>query len=177
MFALLEAPAPSVRLALVMMQKEVAERVTALPRTKQYGILSVVGQLYAKPKIMFSVPNTVFTPRPNVESAMVQFEFVPHPELDVYNTSLTSGLRLTVRNAFQQRRKVMRNSLRNLCEENNVELPEKWAPKRAEELPPAEFIELTKFIFANKLATPDLRDAASGHPETVWRRTRVDGTC
>jgi 16S rRNA (adenine1518-N6/adenine1519-N6)-dimethyltransferase len=177
MFALLEAPSPSVRLALVMMQKEVAERVTAIPRTKQYGILSVVAQLYAKPKIMFSVPSTVFVPRPSVESAMVQFEFAPHTDLNVYNTTLTAGLRLIVRNAFQQRRKVMRNSLRNLCEEHNVELPDKWALKRPEELPPAEFIELTKFVFAENLASPDLRDAASAYPDTVWRHTRVNGTC
>lgn len=171
LFALFEAPAPSVALAIVMMQREVAERLTARKRTKAYGILSVVGQLYAKPSILFAVPPTVFTPRPKVDSAMVRFDFEPHPDLDVFNTTLTDGLRLILRAAFQQRRKVMRNSLRPLCEKHNVELPERWSGRRPEELPPPEFLELTRFVFADDLASPKIVDRAvpAARPDTVWR--------
>lgn len=173
LFALFEAPAPCVALAVVMMQKEVAERLTARTRTKAYGILSVVGQLYAKPSVLFPVPPSVFTPQPKIDSAMVRFDFEPHPELDVFNTTLTGGLRLVVRAAFQQRRKVMRNSLRALCEEHHVELPQKWATRRPEELPPPEFLELTRFIFADDLESPTLanREVPEPKPVPVWRPT------
>lgn len=168
MFSLLEAPAGAIGIAVVMMQKEVAERIAAKTRTKSYGILSVVAQLYAKPKILFTVPNTVFYPKPSVSSAMVQFEFSPDPCLDVHNTTLTSSLRKVVRAGFNQRRKVLRNSLRVICDECDVELPEKWAGKRAEELPPPEFVELTQFIFREALATSEMVPDGDA-PTTVWR--------
>lgn len=171
MFGLMEAPAGSVRLAVVMMQKEVAERVTAVTRTKAYGILSVICQLYTKPTILFDVSPSCFTPRPNVDSAMVQLDFEVDEGLDVFNTTLTSGLRLVVRAAFQQRRKTLRNSLKVLCEQQGVELPDKWTKKRAEELPPQEFLELTRFVYAKDLRNPVLADRSSlgCRPDTVWR--------
>lgn len=168
LFSMLEAPAGSIGIAVVMMQKEVAERITAKTRTKAYGILSVVGQLYSKPKILFSVPNKVFYPKPDVTSAMVQFTFEPDPCLDVRNTTLTASLRKVVRSAFNQRRKVLRNSLRVICDAKGVELPEKWAEKRAEELPPTDFVALTEFIFQKDLEQPSLV-ASNDRPVSVWR--------
>lgn len=168
LFSLLEAPSGTIGIAVVMMQKEVAERIVAKTRTKAYGILSVVAQLYAKPRVLFPVPSTVFYPRPSVTSAMVQFEFRPDECLDVRNTTLTRSLRTVVRSAFNQRRKVLRNSLRTLCDENGVDLPEKWATKRAEELQPPEFVEMTRFMFQKNLETPEMVSAAA-RPETVWR--------
>jgi 16S rRNA A1518/A1519 N6-dimethyltransferase RsmA/KsgA/DIM1 with predicted DNA glycosylase/AP lyase activity len=53
------------------MQLEVAERIVAKPSTKQYGIPSVVFQLYAAPKINFKIPPSVFYPKPNVDSALL----------------------------------------------------------------------------------------------------------
>lgn len=171
MFSLMEAPAGAVHLAVVMMQKEVADRVTARTRTKAYGILSVICQLYARPTVLFPVPPSCFTPRPKVDSAMVRFDFQAHEELDVFNTTLTGGLRLVVRAAFNQRRKTLRNSLKVLCDEKGVELPERWTGKRAEELPPVEFLELTRFVFAKDLQTPVLvdRESADARPDSVWR--------
>ena len=59
-----------------------AERITAKPSTKQYGIPSVVFQLYGEPKINFKIPPTVFFPKPNVDSALLTLDFTkPHPEL------------------------------------------------------------------------------------------------
>ena len=55
----------------VTMQLEVAERIVAKPSTKQYGIPSVVFQLYAAPKINFKIPPSVFYPKPNVDSALL----------------------------------------------------------------------------------------------------------
>lgn len=150
-FSLLESPG-SVRDGLFMMQKEVAERVIAETRTKAYGILSVIAQLYAKPKILFNVPNTVFYPKPDITSAMVEFDFVQHPELDMTNEVLTGGLRQVVRQSFQQRRKTLRNSLKNLLnKQESPALPDLWAPKRPEELKPVEFLDLTKFVYKREL--------------------------
>eukprot|EP00177_Eucheuma_denticulatum_P000459 GFKZ01000801.1.p1 GENE.GFKZ01000801.1~~GFKZ01000801.1.p1 ORF type:complete len:351 (+),score=29.81 GFKZ01000801.1:201-1253(+) len=168
LFSLLEAPNGTIGIAVVMMQKEVAERITAKTRTKAYGILSVVGQLYSKPRILFSVPNTVFYPKPDVTSAMVEFEFKADSCLDVRNTTLTRSLRKVVRCAFNQRRKVLRNSLRRVCDENNVELPDHWADKRAEELPPQQFVEMTKYLFAEELANPQMVSPLE-RPTPVWR--------
>lgn len=169
LFSMLEAPAGAIGVAVVMMQKEVAERIVARTRTKAYGILSVVGQLYSKPKILFSVPNTAFYPKPDVTSAMVRFEFQPDPCLDVRNTTLTASLRRVVRTAFNQRRKVLRNSLRILCEEVDLQLPEHWAVKRAEELPPADFVKITEYLFQKELTEADIV-AAGENPVTVWRK-------
>lgn len=168
LLSLLEAPSGTIGLATVMMQKEVSERITARTRTKAYGILSVVGQLYSRPTILFPVPNTVFYPKPDVTSAMVQFEFKSDPCLDVRNVTLTSSLRKVVRCAFNQRRKVLRNSLRTICNENGVSLPDYWADKRAEEISPPQFVDVAKFLFAKDLEHPVIT-CASERPITVWR--------
>ena len=67
----------SVGRAVVTMQHEVALRLVAKPRTKDYGILSVVFQLYASPKIAFKIPHTAFYPQPKVTSALVAIDLDP----------------------------------------------------------------------------------------------------
>ncbi|MEK6566080.1 MAG: 16S rRNA (adenine(1518)-N(6)/adenine(1519)-N(6))-dimethyltransferase RsmA, partial [Bacteroidota bacterium] len=61
--------------ATLMMQLEVARRLTAKPRSKEYGILSVFTQFYAKPELLFRVSRNSFYPRPNVDSAVVNLKF------------------------------------------------------------------------------------------------------
>lgn len=167
LFSLFESPPGCVSFALVMMQKEVAERIVAKTRTKSYGILSVVGQLYSQSKILFSVPNTVFYPKPDITSSMVLFHFIPDDCLDVRNRKLTSGLRTVVRMAFNQRRKVLKNSLKSLCDEKEIELPENWAAKRAEELTPQQFVLLTRYIFRKDIEEFIISDDEV--PSPVWR--------
>lgn len=57
------------------MQLEVAQRIVAKPSTKQYGILSVVFQLYTRPQVLFQIPPTVFYPQPSVTSALISLDF------------------------------------------------------------------------------------------------------
>ncbi len=96
--------------AVVTSQWEVAERLTAKPSTKQYGIPSVVFQLYAQPKLLFKIPPKVFYPIPKVDSALVSIDFSrPHPDLKKVNAL---QLRKVLTNSFQQRRKMMRQSLK-----------------------------------------------------------------
>lgn len=174
LLSMLEARRGAISFALVMMQKEVAERICARTRTKSYGILSVVSQLYAKPVLLFDVPNTAFYPKPSITSTMVLFKFESDPCFDISNSALTGALRNVVRAAFQQRRKTMRNSLRALCNNVGVELGDTWSAKRPEEITPQQFVELTEQIFEGKLGTePASESPTSGDPEPVWRpRTR-----
>jgi 16S rRNA (adenine1518-N6/adenine1519-N6)-dimethyltransferase len=70
-------------LAVVTCQLEVGERITAKPREKDYGIPSVVFQLYGKTNLLFKIPPTVFYPVPKVDSALISIDFTkPHPELE-----------------------------------------------------------------------------------------------
>ncbi len=142
LFALLGARA-HLRRAVVMIQKEVAERIVAEPGTKAYGILSVQLQLLARPAYLFSVSRHVFRPKPDVESAVLALEFdAPEPEgVD------SAALRRVVRAAFGQRRKMLRNSLGPLADEAGRPLPDAFAARRPEALTPAEFVALTRALF------------------------------
>ncbi len=128
--------------AVFMMQREVAERLVALPKTKAYGIPSVLAQLYARPRLLFRVPRSVLRPKPAVESAVIAlaFDLAREPEVE------HGLLRTVVRAAFGQRRKVLRNSLHGIVAELEKELPEQWARMRAEELSPACFVELVRYF-------------------------------
>ncbi len=141
LFSLLDARA-HLRRAVVMMQKEVAERLVAVPRTKAYGILSVQTQLLARPALLFDVSRNVFHPKPDVTSAVVALDFdAPEPGVDV------ERLRRTVRTAFNQRRKTLRNSLRPITSETGRDVPEDLAGRRPEALEPEEFVGLARAIF------------------------------
>ena len=133
-----------VREAVVMMQLEVAERLVAVPRTKAYGILSVLFQLYAVPALLFRLSPHVFFPKPSVTSAVVRLAF--HPAALLPAGGEGERLRAVVRAAFNQRRKTLRNSLHRWTRERGLSLPEGWERRRAEELTPAEFVELTRHL-------------------------------
>ena len=133
-----------VREAVVMMQLEVAERLVAAPRTKAYGILSVLFQLYATPELLFRLSPNVFFPKPSVTSAVVRLMFHPAGLLPPGDEG--ERLRAIVRAAFNQRRKTLRNSLHRWTRESGLSLPKGWERRRAEELTPAEFVELTRHL-------------------------------
>ena len=152
----------AVRRAVVTMQLEVAQRLVAKPRSKDYGILSVVFQLYASPKIAFKIPHTAFYPQPKVTSALVTIDF---PEdRDKFPVD-PRKLRAVVTTAFRQRRKMLRQSLKSIL--NGVVLPDKYATKRPEELAPQDFLDLTGVIFGFEPETAD--DA--GAP--IWRSSKL----
>lgn len=94
-----------------MLQKEVVERLAAQPRSKDYGRLSVMVQYTCRVEPLFGVPPECFQPRPKVDSAIVRLQ--PYRELPHPVANFELFLRL-VNVAFQQRRKTLRNSLRNL---------------------------------------------------------------
>ena len=94
----------------VMMQKEVAERMRALPGTKAYGALSVAVQYYCEAENVVTVPASCFVPQPKVTSAVVRMDRRAAPPASVDDKKLFFR---TVRAAFAQRRKTLSNALRS----------------------------------------------------------------
>ncbi len=92
----------------VMIQKEVAMRMTASPGGKDYGALSVAVQYYSNPKIIANVPSSVFIPKPNVDSAVIKLDIYKKPPVEVLDEKLMFRV---VKSAFGQRRKTIVNAL------------------------------------------------------------------
>lgn len=95
---------------VVMMQKEVADRISAQPGTKAYGSLTIAVQYYMEAKIAFIVPKTVFIPQPNVDSAILKLTRRAQPAVEVLDEDAFFDL---VKASFQQRRKTLWNNLQN----------------------------------------------------------------
>ena len=123
---------------ICMVQKEVAERLSAPPGNKTYGILSVLLGVFYNIEYLFTVSEQVFIPPPKVKSAVIRLRRNSVEKLPC-NEDLFFRI---VKAAFNKRRKMLRNSLSEL----ELELPEQFAEKRPEQLSVAEFIQLTKMV-------------------------------
>lgn len=120
--------------AVVLVQREVAERLTAVPGTRDYGFLSVRTQLAATAEILFRVPPSAFRPPPKVDSAVVRL--TPKPAAPI-----PDGLIEFVGRCFLHKRKTLRNNLAPFYGKETVEAwPE--ASLRAEQLPVERFVQL-----------------------------------
>jgi len=121
-----------------MVQKEVAERIASKHGNKTYGILSVILQAFYEIEYLFTVSENVFLPPPKVKSAVIRLK-----RNGVNNLPCNEILFFqVVKSAFNHRRKMLRNSLKEVCE--NV--PDKFAEKRPEQLSVNDFIELTTSV-------------------------------
>jgi 16S rRNA (adenine1518-N6/adenine1519-N6)-dimethyltransferase len=94
----------------LMLQKEVALRITSPPGGRNYGPLSIFTQLYTIPKILMRVPPHAFYPRPRVESALVGFKMLDKSRVEIEDRRFFEDV---VRASFAQRRKTILNSLKN----------------------------------------------------------------
>ncbi len=96
-------------LAVLMVQREVAERVTAAPGSRDYGLLSATVQMYGPVEQLFTLPPSAFSPRPQVHSTVFRWRFAPRfAELGVDE----AGFLRFLRQAFAQKRKTLANNLR-----------------------------------------------------------------
>jgi 16S rRNA (adenine1518-N6/adenine1519-N6)-dimethyltransferase len=133
---------PTLELWCVMVQREVADRFFAEPKTKAYGAVSVLVQLYAERTGFHPVSRTVFRPQPNVDSALVAFRRRDEPLED------PARVREVVTAAFAHRRKRLANSLElsGLASRDRarqaLEAIGRDSGARAEELAPSEFVVL-----------------------------------
>lgn len=124
-----------------MFQKEVAERVTAAPGSKTYGILSVLLSAFYKKEYLFTVHENVFNPPPKVKSAVIRLIRNEVEKLPCDEQLFVQ----TVKAGFNQRRKTLRNALRSIGAPIDA-LPADLLSKRAEQLSVDDFIILTKHI-------------------------------
>ncbi len=93
---------------IVMIQKEVADRIIAKPSTKAYGALSVVVQYFTEPSIVTRVSRGSFMPMPNVDSSVVRLKVRDNPPVELIDESLFF---LTIKDGFGKRRKTLLNAL------------------------------------------------------------------
>ncbi len=125
--------------AVFLIQKEVAERITAKPGTRDFGYLSVECQYLADAEYLFSVPPGAFRPPPKVDSAVIRLtpraaEFTREAEGFLHFASA----------CFRQKRKTLRNNLNGLYAKERLEAPA--LGKRAEQLSVAELLELFRSV-------------------------------
>lgn len=121
-----------------MIQKEVAERIAAGPGSKTYGILSVLLQAWYDIEYLFTVHENVFNPPPKVKSAVIRLKRNNIKELGCDEKLFVT----VVKQAFNQRRKTLRNSLRSMIPAEIID--NEIFNKRPEQLAVQEFVELTR---------------------------------
>lgn len=126
-----------VEVVIGMFQKEVAQRIASQEGNKVYGVLSVLVQAYFKVEYLFDVHESSFNPPPNVKSAVIRLSALPErPVMKSENDFL-----LLVKTAFNQRRKMLRNGVKNLFDTGTLQ--ESIFSKRAEQLSINDFAALT----------------------------------
>lgn len=123
-----------------MIQKEVAERISAGYGSKIYGILSVLLQTWYDIEYLFTVNKNVFNPPPKVKSAVIRMRRNNVSRLDCNETEFVA----VVKQSFNHRRKTLRNSLRNIIRPEIIN--DDIFNKRPEQLSVNEFVELTKIL-------------------------------
>lgn len=145
-FKVLDHP-DKVDAVVCMLQKEVADRIAAPPGNKTYGILSVLLQTYYTIEFLFKVPPEVFNPPPKVMSGVIRLKRNDRKTLPCDEKLF----RQVVKQAFNTRRKTLRNALKNLNLAAEISiLP--LLDKRAEQLSVEDFIHLTSLIEKNRAA-------------------------
>ncbi|MFO8057431.1 MAG: 16S rRNA (adenine(1518)-N(6)/adenine(1519)-N(6))-dimethyltransferase RsmA [bacterium] len=134
---------------LLLVQLEVANRITAFPGTKAYGVLAARTALLADTELLFKVPPESFRPRPRVTSALIRIKILENPRADI----APELYRRTVRAAFSRKRKTILNSLAESGEFSRAVAEDALAAagiepgRRAETLSVEEFARLGKALF------------------------------
>ena len=166
----LEYPSP-ISLCVLMLQREMAKRLSASPCTRDYGALTLRVQLHHRVKYLRSVPATVFVPRPDVDSAVVRI--VPRDPLELPEHDDELVLKL-IRIGFSQRRKQLRKLLREYARDWNTFAS--WLNidpnARAEELSLMQWIALS-----NCIAPPPCREIGSTPNERFPLVDKNDRIC
>lgn len=128
-----------------MLQKEVVERLAAEPGSKSYGRLSVIMQYHCQVDLLFTVPPQAFSPPPKVESAVVRLVPYQHPPVTVDDAQT---LQAVVTQAFSQRRKTLRNTLKLVISSETLMALDIDPARRAETLSLEEFAKIANSVFA-----------------------------
>lgn len=136
--------------AVLLVQDEVAKRLSAKPREKDYGVLAVQLQAFAKVEYLFKVSKRVFKPEPKVNSALVRLSF--QGEHSRVPSGLERAFRVLVRRAFAMRRKTLENNLKTRYDLSGIDFDFK---RRAETLSVEEFVALAERLSERELGASD----------------------
>ena len=123
-----------------MLQKEVVDRLTAIPGGKDYGRLSIMVQYFCQTEYLFYVPPAAFSPPPKVDSAVLKIK--PWDELP-YVSKNHDYLSKLVKEAFSKRRKTLRNSLKKLLTAEQIESVGIDPSLRPEQLSVEDYVKLS----------------------------------
>ena len=126
-----------------MLQKEVAQRITAQPNSKQYGRLSIMMQYHCDTDYLFEVPPESFDPQPKVYSAIIKL--TPRKQKSVIAKDLNC-LQTVLTAAFNQRRKTIYNSLKKLLDKDDFCKLNIDPQLRAEQISVEEFVKISNYI-------------------------------
>ena len=135
--------------AVITIQKEVAQRIVANPSSKEYGILSVLGQIVGKPHLDFDVSPNCFFPKPKVTSSVVSMDFYDENPIGDHFPEFA----YLVKTTFNKRRKKISNSIKTILIERDINIEELPKPvldlldKRAEHLSKEDYVLLFNELF------------------------------
>lgn len=135
--------APLIQDMHFMLQKEVVDRISAHPGESNYGRLSVMIQYYCQVKKLFTVKSGAFQPPPKVDSAVIRL--IPYQELP-YKAHEPLLFAEIVRNAFNHRRKMLRNNLADYLQEQEFEQLQINSTLRPEQLAVSDYVQLANFV-------------------------------
>ena len=140
---------------VLMFQKEVAKRIAASPGIKAYGSLSVLSRYHWKIEELMTVPASAFKPKPKVDSTVLSF--IPHikPPVDSDPEKLFS----LVRAAFTQKRRTLKNNLKNLYSQESID--DAFSAAKLDEKARAETVSLEQFATISKLLVPSPHGSTS----------------
>ena len=124
-----------------MFQKEMADRVVSKPGSKVYGVISVLVQAYYEGELLLNVDRSFFNPSPKVQSAVIRMTRKENQELGC-NEKL---FRKVVKQAFSQRRKMLRNTMKSFVKGDPL-LESEFFKQRPEQLSVEKFVMLTNWI-------------------------------
>jgi len=131
-------------LVVIMVQREVADRIVAQPGSRDYGLLSATAQLYARVEQLFTLPPGAFAPAPNVHSSVLRLRIAPRfGELGVNPQEFIEFLKL----AFAMKRKTLLNNLKKRYSEEQIRVALKQAGIRADVRAEAVSLEKTAEVF------------------------------
>ena len=135
---------PQINRMLVMVQKEVAERLAATPRSSAYGAVSVKVAYWGTARMVGTVPPSVFLPRPNVDSGLVRIDRHPHGPIVPAEQVSAQSIFTLVKAGFAQRRKMLRGNLAGLVNDDQFTAAAVAPTARAEELDVHAWVRLAQ---------------------------------
>lgn len=129
-----------------MLQKEVVDRMTAHPHSKDYGRLSIMTQYFCDAQCLFTVPPSAFFPPPRVQSAIVRL--IPHNKFSQFSHSASfySLFDTLVKSAFSKRRKTLSNALKEIISKEALEQLGIDPLSRAENLDIEQYLQISHFL-------------------------------